>query len=103
LLAIFMALLLIVWLGGSALTEIISSHRDYGKTVQGTAYGETARQKDIQPSYLETETLEQIMGRPLWQYPWFFSLQSLQMNPQQTAGSVRQTPLNREEWYMLDT
>jgi hypothetical protein len=102
LLAIFMALLLIVWLGGSALTELIRSRGDYGKTPQGTAYGKTITLKDMQPSFLETETLEQIMGRPLWQYPWAFVVQTLGMNMQQ-AGAIRQMPLSKDEWYMLDT
>src|SRR5438067_1976086 len=88
LLAIFMALLLIVWLGGSALTELLHGDPTGGKTVQGTAYGSTVRLRDMWPAFHETETLEEILGPDILQ----------RLCPPQ----IRHEKLSKEEWYLLD-
>ncbi len=102
LLAVFMALLLVVWLAGDALTYLMRSDTDFGKQVQGTAYGETVRLKDMLPSFQQTETLDQVFGVPIWQEPWVLVLSELKIDPRFYAREVRPTPMSREEWYMLN-
>lgn len=103
LLAVFMALLLIVWLGGDALTALMRTDYDSGKETRGTAFGATVKLRDMWPSMHQAELLEHF-GLPIWKAPWMLVLMDLgEKNPQMAAYGVRNEPLTNEEWYMLDT
>lgn len=101
-LAVFMALLLIVWLGGDALTSMIGRANSYGDFVIGHAYG-----KPVKAADLATLSHQEDIGSKLvytWYAPWFGILGQMVNDPQffqylQSQGRDRLTP---EEWYLLD-
>ena len=49
LLAVFMALLLVVWLGGSALTDALRGNYDPGDMKKGVIYGQPVVLNDMRP------------------------------------------------------
>jgi len=85
LLAIFMALLLIVWLGGSALTALLSPSTEH-QALATTRYG-VIEDADRSLANFETGLLDRLGIR--WRTPWVF-----------TRG-VNHQPLGLMEWIML--
>src|SRR5688572_31237195 len=88
LLAVFMALLLLVWLGGDALSSIMHERYSPGKEVRGEAFGETVQIKHMQPSYNEAQILDRMV--PYWRRPWFFLLRDLGLKNQAAAQTAMQ-------------
>jgi len=85
LLAIFMALLLIVWLGGSALTALLSPSTEH-RALATTRFGDI---EDVDRSVAAFETgLLDGLGIQ-WRRPWLFS------------RGVNHQPLGLMEWIML--
>ena len=87
LLAIFMALLLIVWLAGDALRSLLREQGHGEEEVRGEAFGESVQLKDMLPAFAEANILDMLY--PAWREPW-------------RGLAVREEPLTPEEWYMLD-
>jgi len=85
LLAVFMALLLVVWLGGSAFTSLFQGGQMDLESVIGEAFGEPVRYIDRQVVSNQAEVLGSL-GIP-WNY---------------IAARYRQEPLTYDEWFMLD-
>ncbi|MHC4445018.1 MAG: hypothetical protein ACYTF1_11270 [Planctomycetota bacterium] len=85
LLAIFMALLLVVWLGGSALTDALRKDDRGFDVVQGEAFGKTVKHIDMLPAFNDTDYLSSL-GLP-WQV---------------IHRGSRTEPINAHEWFMLD-
>src|SRR5687768_13873021 len=104
LLAVFMALLLLVWLGGDALSSMMSDRGSSANDVRGEAYGQAVQIRHMQPAYDEAGILDMLVG-PMWRQPWLFLLRDLGLNNQslyQTAMQIRTSKLSNDEWYMLD-
>ncbi|GMU22312.1 MAG: hypothetical protein AMXMBFR13_23980 [Phycisphaerae bacterium] len=90
LLAVFMALLLVVWLLEGTLDYFLGpGDADVGHVVQGEAYGQAVRLDDMRPAYAQANLLEAL------RLPW-------NTFPQRTGSDGRPKPLTLEEWYMLD-
>jgi hypothetical protein len=121
LLAVFMALLLVVWLGGEALTSWLRHDYDTSKELRGTLLGQPIRAGDMTPILAELEILnspevryQQANGRLYprieWQNVWFYTLSDLGVEGGGTlqqyyygmASSMRR-PLNDEDWFLLVT
>jgi hypothetical protein len=104
LLAVFMALLLVVWLGGDALRYLFDKERDFGSEVVAKAFGRDVKQAEL----TRTKDLEDIGERLVrfWKTPWVQPvLQMAGGNEQMAQGllmSGRQEPLTLDEWYLLD-
>ena len=102
LLAVFMALLLIVWLGGSALYEIFDRDASDPDEVFARAYGEPVTMGQMQQINNRTELLQKLI--PVWDRPWLRILAS-SFGPQAMQGLMerfRGEALTEPEFYMLD-
>ncbi len=106
-LAVFASALLVVWLGGTALEQMLRPNPL--KARFGTAYGQSLTGADLQALQSKLTILER-MGIPWrlpWRNPWVFGQLSLpaqmQMDPLMLAGA---RPLDREsgmvQWWLLD-
>lgn len=104
LLAVFMALLLVIWLGGEALTSAINRDRDFSKTVVGHVFGKEVKQAEFARIHNQSEIGSSLIGET-WNYPWATLVGRMVGNSQYVnfiIGQVRQTPLEMEDWYLLD-
>lgn len=114
LLAIFMALLLIVWLGGDAITSLLLNQDRQQDFERGTLAGKKIRQSDVAPIFQELEILKSpdfqrdMFSR--WQMIWLSVLPDLGVRDQSTLyqywGGIMQTgrgPLDEDEWFLLVT
>lgn len=104
LLAVFMSLLLIVWLGGTALQNMFEGGRGYGNEVIARAFGHEVRQQDLARVASQGE-----VGRSLvrsWNMPWATLVARMSGDNQQLFNTImmdgRREPLSLEEWYLLD-
>ena len=98
-LAVFMALLLIVWLTDESLRRILSSDRT-NEAVAKAFDGTTIRQADLIPTYRQTQVLGSLFGGLFqWQTIWQVSLAE-QGIPYYMVRIDRE-PLSEKEWYML--
>lgn len=104
LLAVFMALLLVVWLGGSALQNILQDKYSQAEQERGVAFGKKVLFGDMQPAFSDVNILSRI--GVAWQMPWIDSLRMLGVNDQRMMQEfvlrIRSEPLDEVEWYMLD-
>ncbi|MBP7937754.1 MAG: hypothetical protein KA354_24205 [Phycisphaerae bacterium] len=104
LLAVFMALLLIVWLGGSALQHVFDRSQEHLKAPRAKVFGKTVLIGDMQGAFKDCEVLKSMNIQ--WEWMWWSAVARLgvrNMNElQQLVGAVRTTPLTPEEWFMLD-
>ncbi|MGB9625088.1 MAG: hypothetical protein ACPMAQ_09520, partial [Phycisphaerae bacterium] len=96
LLAVFMALLLIVWLADEAIRNILRP--DELKMVVAQAYGRDIRQRDLLPTFTSTGILS-TLGLP-WQQMARISMSDLGVPPMM---AMSREPLTEREWYMLVT
>jgi len=113
LLAIFMSLLLVVWLGGAALRSWLAPEASEGDVPIAEAFGETVLRKDTFAAGREAEMLSSL--GLAWQAAWSYPLTRLtfgrtQPDADQLRGflmryerHVRHEPLDKLEWYMLTT
>ncbi len=106
LLAVFMALLLVVWLGGDALESMIRGSEGGEKAAVGTAYGQTVLNRDLWTVGHKAELAESFI--PNADVPWLHILlnMGLASNPQflrNLTFGIRPEPLTLEEWYLLDS
>lgn len=99
LLAIFMALLLIVWLGGTALEQVISTAGG-GKEPQGRLFGKEVLYRDLIPTQVHLNTLQQLEVAYLLQ-PWVRVLSQQLRAYDMRIFSVREDELSLLEWHML--
>ncbi|UCD27905.1 MAG: hypothetical protein JSV03_12475 [Planctomycetota bacterium] len=90
LLAIFMALLLVVWLGGSALTNMLRADQTRSDEVRGEMFGKPVTLGDMRPFSNETLILESLTLP--WKKPWLLLTGNI---------DLRENPLDYNEWYML--
>lgn len=107
LLAVFMVLLLVVWLAGDALTSLMRSDVDAGVMERGQAFGQAVRVADMRPAFMQADLLDDLFQGPYWRMPWLQPLAQMArtQDPEMLgylASQVRRRPLNNEEWYMLD-
>lgn len=86
LLAVFMALLLVLWLLDDTIRNLGDRGRDDADFVRGQAFGQTIRNRDMADAMREAEILTAL--RLPWDRMW--------MN-----ASIRQDELTTEEWYLL--
>jgi hypothetical protein len=112
-LAVFMAALLVVWLGGSALTSFLQPDPAYLDETRGIAYGRTITNRDMQPTFNQLDILERLglNWQVVWRYPFIALLTgSMDRIPPQAFrmlnlppefDQIRQEALTEEEWYML--
>lgn len=104
LLAVFMVLLLIVWLGGSALQHVFDRSQEHLKMPRAKVFGKTVLVRDMQTAFRETEVLKAMNIQ--WEWMWANAVARLgarNMNDlRRLVGAVRTSPLTLEEWYMLD-
>jgi hypothetical protein len=94
LLAVFMALLLVVWLADEAIRNILRP--DEMKQVVATAFGGEIRQRDLLPTYAETSILN-ALGFP-WQQMLRVSASEMGVPP---SVLTTRDMLTEREWYML--
>ena len=109
LLAVFMALLLIVWLGGSALQKLFSGDRNSGKQVVGHAFGQPVRVRDFQQAKINDAIGQELTRfRSLsWNRPWAEIIPRIGLPHEMWQMAFMQIsqmipPLGLEEWYLLD-
>ncbi len=103
LLAVFMALLLVVWLAGDALSSLLSQQGARLDQPRAKVYGEVVLQEDVLPAYLQLETLQRMLATA--SFPWATNMVEMGMPSDQVPNylpRVRGTPLDKDEWYMLD-
>ncbi|HOA73244.1 MAG TPA: hypothetical protein PLQ89_21415 [Phycisphaerae bacterium] len=103
-LAVFMALLLIVWLGGEALTSFLNRSNDFAEFVVGHAYGQPVKTADLARITSQEEIGARLIGQ-YWSQPWNAILPRATNDLQviqflQARGRDR---LSAEEWYLLET
>lgn len=109
-LAIFMSALLVVWLGGSALTSWLGSSGRALDESKGTVYGETVTTGQLQLFNNEAELLKNL--GVVWEVAWRYAqVDALNVPNAQLAyrllsqplqsDSIRKTPLSLEEFYLL--
>ena len=114
LLAVFMALLLVVWLGGSALTTWLTPERvDLDEPV-AKMFGKTVTYGERLEIASELETLQNLNMRD-WQFIWYGALMDVGV-PGAFFGKIGEVirpdlqpmgrgqmsqPLKEEEWFML--
>ncbi|MBN1490232.1 MAG: hypothetical protein JXA69_09965 [Phycisphaerae bacterium] len=98
LLVVFMAALLVVWLGGQALEELLRS--DDSNQLIAKAFGSELRQSDLMSTYSRADVLTGL-GYPCaaWRGMWQVSLMDLGIPP--GMADVDREPLSMMEWYML--
>lgn len=104
LLAVFMALLLIVWLGGQALQNLFNTERDISNEVIGNAFGAPVMQKELARIDAQNSIGQSMLQA--WSMPWFGAVRQLGLSQQALqyiAYQLRREPLTLEEWYLLDT
>lgn len=107
LLAIFMSLLLVVWLGSDALMSLLDPQRDRrANPVRGEAFGKPVKLNDMVGTFSQLELLK-ALGVP-WQALWIYPVSAFAPNQYyqyMLAGQIRDVqkhPLDEDEWYMLD-
>lgn len=112
LLAVFMALLLIVWLAGDPIMSWFSRRGPRDNPIRGFLDGREIRQKDANPVFQEIEVLKSqaFSGRfeTRWQTIWTPVIMDLGVQDQNTfrqyLGALMQAgrePLNEDEWFLL--
>ena len=98
------ALLMIVFVGGQALSNLLRPDQSMGQRVEGTAFGgETIRNDDMQLAYAEADTLDFLFAG--WRGPWFHVLRNLDDSGAAFQAGLRRInlgPLDTKDWYMLD-
>lgn len=107
LLAIFMSLLLVVWLGGTALTSALSDRGAELETVEGTAFGEEIRVRDFRQAGHFLEILNALGMRDFWSRPWLLMARAINPQSPYPFGLLQHQnrnwgePLDEREWFML--
>ncbi len=96
-LAVFMALLLIVWLADDAIRRILQPDDSSFKVA--SVYGREIRQRDMLPVFNATSILDSLYPYVIWRMPWYASMRDLDVTP--GAVTFNREPLNEMEWYML--
>lgn len=101
-LAVFMALLLIVWLGGEALQTLFEGNRQFEKTVVFEAFGEPVKMLDLSIVNNQAEIGSRLI--PYWHVPWLKVLSEMVDDPQimQALQYRSRDRLSNEEWYVLN-
>jgi len=105
LLAVFMALLLIVWLGADAMQSLFRPDRHHASEKIGSALGKVVRLGDLQLASNRSHLLGR-MQKP-WQAPWLM-MAAMIANSRDIrearflAQQIRPDPLTEEEWMLLD-
>ena len=103
-LIVFMSLLLVVWLGGSALQNVLRRQSMGRDEEAGVAFGEPVRLGDMQPAFNEANTLESLGIR--WQIAWLYTLARWNVGDvraqQQYAMQIRQERLGPDERHSAD-
>ena len=99
LLAVFMSLLLIVWLGGTALQKWLTPEDQDDELVIAEAFGKPILQRDLTAADRQTKTLQEL--GVLWQAAWVDVQRDPTMPQGRAFGLVRQEPLEVREWLML--
>jgi hypothetical protein len=100
LLVVFMAGLLVVWLGSTALRDLLRPK--WENPVIGRLYGEEIDQAKVQATYRHAELLTALIGRTVgfsWDRIWVFAAQDLGLP--MFAAMIDREPLDPLEWYML--
>jgi len=104
LLAVFMALLLVVWLGGQALRSVFQNRHMMAGQQRGVAFGQPVRFGDLESADTDTQLLS-MMGIA-WQMPWLDTIRMMGLQDPQVLQTfvlaIRAEPLDELEWYMLD-
>lgn len=112
LLAIFMALLVGVWIIGDPLSTFLRGDRDFEKEIRGEAFGRKVRLGEIRQAQHLTETLDAM--RILWPAGWRYPLINLVFGRREIIppeayrllmaprDEVRQELLTTQEWFLLD-
>ncbi len=105
LLAVFMALLLIVWLGADAMQSLLQPDRHNTSEKIGWALGKVVRLGDLQVASNRSHLLGR-MEKP-WQAPWFMMAAMIAgsrdvREARFLAQQIRSEPLTEEEWMLLD-
>ena len=99
LLAVFMALLLVVWLGGTALTEALQPDGlDLGERL-GTLDGRAFTRGDLIATERRGQTLE-ALNLP-WQQPWWSTMRSLELGFAPQLQELSENPLTTTEFHLL--
>ena len=104
LLAVFMALLLVVWLGGTALQDLFNKERDFSNELVAHAFGKEVKQRDLARVSSQGE-----IGASLvygWNTPWMRLVAQMAGGDEQMFQAMmmngRRDPLTLEEWFLLD-
>lgn len=97
LLAIFMAGLLVAWLTGEALRQLLTP--DETAQVVARVYGKPVKLRDLTPYYRQAQTLTELGLR--WQTIWQLSLYEAGVHPMMVR--FEREALSEQEWYMLVT
>jgi len=104
LLAVFMALLLVVWLGGTALQNVLRKRYSMASEQRGVAFGQPVLFRDMEPAFQDANILSRMGIR--WQMPWIDTVRMMGIrNPRVLETfvlAIRAEPLDEVEWYMLD-
>ncbi|MBI4579823.1 MAG: hypothetical protein HY718_08980 [Planctomycetes bacterium] len=108
LLAVFMVLLLVVWLGGEALRTVFERNRGGADEVVARAFDEEVRTRDLAQISAQSEIGKALIG-DWWNAPWVGLVYQMVGGNEQLARLLlmqfqgREEGLSLEEWYLLDT
>lgn len=101
-LAVFMALLLVVWLGGDALQALFERDNSYEKTVVFEAFGKEVKMMDLAAVTNQAEIGSRLIPQ-LWHKPWLGILMgTVDQQLLQAINFQARDRLSADEWYLLD-
>ena len=103
-LVVFMAALLVIWLGGDALQYFLQYERGLDNQERAVIFGERITLAEMNPSFQDINILTRLGLN--WQMVWIGPLVSVvgsdMMTLQQYAGQLGLDRLDEYDWYMLD-
>jgi len=113
LLAVFMALLLVIWLAGDALQSLLVNRGAQDKSERGTLDGRTITQEDAAPVFQQLDVLStpELRGVTNWKMVWLSAFDELGIGDdrggiyQYHFGILRSRGdvLDEDEWFLLVT
>ncbi len=113
LLAVFMALLLVIWLAGDALQSLLMNRGAQDKSERGTLDGRTITQEDAAPIFQQLDVLSrpELQSVTNWKMVWLSALDELGVRDDRSGiyqyhfGILmsRGDLLDEDEWFLLVT
>ena len=107
LLAVFMGLLLVIWLAGDALTSLLDTSRQEMNAPRGEIFGKPVKLTDMLPAFSELKVLDalNVPWQRVWRFParMFSPSEDYLDKNEMEIRDWQKHPLTEDEWYMLDS